>query len=640
MMGYVKQVWAIRGPVITFASMIILIPLVLSEHKEMRCAYVLIVMAIMWLTEAIPISATSLAPVFLFPVCGVMKASDVSKSYVNDTSMLFLGGLILAVAVEEWKLHKRIALGVLRIVGADPKFVMLGLLLPTWFLSMWISNTATASMMIPIANAVLTQMGDTKKDGAKYGTELTNIDSKESKTNSHQHGQTPVREKYTYRGDSVDESTDDRTDSEYKWVPTLNDITDPAMNPKRLQIRIPSVPNDSEVEKSADTKEETDESLDENSGGSKDYRLMCKGLTLCVAYGCNIGGIATLTGTPPNLVLKGQADQFFNKRYDELKLPRQGSGVSFANWMGFALPMSALTLFLGWIALMILFLRKNMFRPVPQEKKEAVKAVIMDEWRKMGRFTMAELMVTILFIFLAVMWISRDPKETPGWAEWFMKGYVTDSSAAMLIAVALFVLPAQVPRVFCLRKEEHVAAPYYRPLLTWEQVHRKLPWGVIILLGGGFALANACQDSGLSAWLGKMLNNLSDLEPWVLNLVLCIIVAVATEVTSNTATSTLLMPIMFEMAKYSKVNPLYLMASTAVATSFAFMLPVATPPNAIVFSYGQLKVFEMAFAGLFMNIIAVLVLTLAINTWGSAILGLGTIPDIFESLYYNATQSA
>ncbi|KAK7506048.1 hypothetical protein BaRGS_00002770 [Batillaria attramentaria] len=633
-MNAVRQLWAIRGPFITLFMLIVLLPLALSDYASTRCAYVLLVMAVMWLTEAIPISATALMPIVLFPMCGVMKASDVSKSYVNDTSMLFLGGLVLAVAVEEWRLHKRIALAVLRIVGADPKFVMLGLLLPTWFLSMWISNTATASMMIPIANAVLTQMADVKgEDGGNSA-----IPMKERKKTTQGDSQ-PVQERYIYRGDSTEENK--ITEPENKGGETLNDITDPAKQSNGLQIRVPSLTNANEAEMGvAAAADDTDPDKweEENSAGSKDYRLLCKGLTLCVAYGCNIGGIATLTGTPPNLVFKGQADTFFNLRYEQLGLPKQGSGISFANWMGMALPMSIITLFLAWILLMILFLRRNIFRKVPAEKKERVKAVIMSEWKSMGRFTMAEAEVTALFIFLAIMWISRDPKESPGWAVWFMPGYVSDSSAAMLVAVLLFLLPSEIPRVFCLRKAEHVAAPFYRPLLTWEQVNRKLPWGVIILLGGGFALAKACLESGLSEWLGDELASLSDLEPWHLNLILCIIVAIATEVTSNTATSTLLMPIMYEMSLNANLNPLYLMASAAVATSFAFMLPVATPPNAIVFSYGHLRVFEMAFAGLFMNAIAVLMLTLAVNTWGGAVLGFKTVPAIFQDLS-NVTQS-
>ncbi|KAK7088007.1 Na(+)/citrate cotransporter-like [Littorina saxatilis] len=623
----IKQLWALRGPIITVLALLVLLPLVLSEHREARCGYVVLVMAVMWLTEAIPIPATALLPIFMFPMCGVQVAQDVSKSYISDTSMLFLGGLILAVAVEEWNLHKRIAIGVLRIVGSDPKFVMLGLMLPTWFLSMWISNTATASMMIPIANAVVSQMGSVK--GSKESDEAREKTSN-GKANSSANGNLsqPVLGKYTYRGDSLEQGESNGVQVESFSDPiALHRIenADPVASLPAVIESTVSSPSLDEVK--VVPKMELDEETT-----SPEFARLCKGLSLCIAYGCNIGGIATLTGTPPNLVFKGTADDLFNARYEKLDLPQQSSGVTFANWMGMALPMSAITLVLAWVLLMLFFLRGNVCRKISMEQRQGVKDVIMAEWKKMGPMSMAEIEVTILFVLLAAMWISRDPKERPGWSSWFMAGYVSDASAVMVIVALLFLLPAQIPRVFCCRGEEHADLPYYRPLLTWEQVHRKLPWGVIILLGGGFALANACKVSGLSAWLGNQLNSLASMDPWLLNLILCLIVATATEVTSNTATSTLLMPIMAQIAIAVKVNPLYLMASAAMATSFAFMLPVATPPNAIVFAYGNLRVYDMASVGFFMNIIAVLVLTLAVNTWGNAIFNFDELPVIFRNL--------
>ncbi|XP_070204151.1 solute carrier family 13 member 2-like [Littorina saxatilis] len=544
---------------------------------------------------------------------------------------------MLAVAVEEWNLHRRMAIGVLRIVGTDPKFVMLGLMLPTWFMSMWISNTAAASMMIPIANAVVVQICQVK------------IDSEDSKPTAGSF------KKPNERFKRPSESSNKPNESlQSPTVREPRDCIQVLLDPSKLvATSINSSIGDGRRERSfmtdsrsigvpfyiiddhaslplTPTIDTTDEYM------AREFKRLSCGISLCIAYSCNIGGISTLIGTVPNLVFKGTADDLFNQRYKKLGLEEEGSGVTFANWMGLALPLSFCILALAWLLLFLLFLRGNAFGKISATQKESVKKVIEEEWDALGPISLAEMEVAGLFCVLAVLWISRDPKQTPGWSTWFIKGYVSDSTTVMLIVMLLFLLPANVPRVFCLRKAEHSNEPFYRPLLTWERIDKKVPWGVIILLGGGFALANGCKVSGLSEWLGHKMSSLSSLKPWALNLILTFIVAMATEVTSNTATSTLLMPIMSHIALTTKVNPLYLMASAAIATSFAFMLPVATPPNAIVFAYGDLRVLDMAYAGFFMNLISVLCLALAVNTWGDALYDFYTLPNIFM----NETRSA
>ncbi|GFO48016.1 solute carrier family 13 member 2 [Plakobranchus ocellatus] len=370
------------------------------------------------------------------------------------------------------------------------------------------------------------------------------------------------------------------------------------------------------------------------------FSRLSKGLTLCIAYAANIGGIATLTGTPPNLVMKGIADDFY--KLHQPADDQSGSPISFANWMGLAVPLSALTLVLGWFVLLIIFLCGRGCCTVNEGQSRAIKKAIRTEWKKLGPISLAEVILMVLFTFLAVLWVSRDPKESPGWSVWFeydekissgatrKVSFPSDSTSAMLIALLLFIVPGKVPNICCWRKPGREDDEVYTPVLTWKQVQRKLPWGVIILLGGGFALGRGVAVSGLSHWLADKLSSLDYLDKWVLNLVLCLIVAAATEVTSNTATATLLMPIMANLAKSLGYNPLYLMVSTTLATSFAFMLPVATPPNAVVFSYGAIKVTDMAFAGFFMNIIAVSALTLAVNTWGVPIYDFDYFDEIFN----------
>ncbi|KAL5017414.1 hypothetical protein ScPMuIL_007003 [Solemya velum] len=543
-----------------------------------RCAYVVIFMSIMWLTEAIPIPATALAPVFLFPMLGVVKGTDIAKYYVSDSTMLFLGGLLLAVAVEEWNLHKRIAVSIIKLIGAHPDMLMIGLMLPTWFLSMWISNTAATAMMVPIITAVTSKVlvlhsqDIVGEDNLGYETDQNSISSNE-------------------KSDAVSKEPKPNSDSIPLSLASMNGIT--------------------------------------------------KGLSLCVAYAANIGGIATLTGTPPNIVLQSQADESFIAAQKAANVSQVGSGLNFANWMAFGLPLSLLCLVLAYFWLNLCFVRFSCLRQDIRAKKGAIQRVIDDEFNKLGAITFAEVLISICFIILAALWMSRSPpsvgdgEKPKGWGDLFKKGYARDATASILVGVLLFVLPAKLPNVFWWRKnyigdDEAQKAYKYTPLLSWDAVHKKLPWGVIVLLGGGFALAGASRDSGLSEYIGQELKVFASMEPWVMNLALSLLVAAATEVTSNTATATLLLPIVAELAASMGVNPLYLMMSTAVACSFAFMLPVATPPNAIVFAAGYLRIWHMAGAGLFMNIIAVLVLTLAINTWGTAMFDLDVLPGEFN----------
>nr|KAG5700352.1 hypothetical protein BaRGS_029604 [Batillaria attramentaria] len=605
----------------------------LVEGKEARCAYILMIMATLWLTEALPIPVTALLPVCMFPMAGVLTASDVGHSYFSNTSLLFIGGLVVAIGVEECQLHKRIALMVLRRVGADPKWIMLGLMIPTWFLSMWISNTATASMMIPIVEAVLAQI--------KAASDLSEIPDSKSESDNSTELDEMTGEKTAFLKDS-DHGVKNGVLPENKEKETSLVRLEEGLMPLtvHLEDRKPAVEGRNNIRRTSHKTSEDEDNVSEKGVDEKEmdrkrrlatqHAQLAKGLSLCIAYAGNVGGIATLTGTPPNLVLKGQTDMFFAKYGEE-------SPLTFVVWMALGFPLALLLLAITWLWLVLMFLR-GCCSHTDERQKEAVTATIQQEYKKLGKITFAEIETLVLFILLALMWISRDPKFVSGWSALFEEGYVTDATGAILIAVLFFILPCERPQIFCLRGHDG-GTPLprsYTPLLTWKTAQNKLPWGIIILLGGGFALAKACKYSGLSLWVGYKLSGFGDLDPWILNLIICTAVAMATEVTSNTATATLLMPIMAELAIRIGVNPLYLCSSTALATSFAFMMPVATPPNAIVFSHGHLTIPDMAKPGFLMNLTAVLCLTLAVNTWGASLLNFDTLP----ASMVNATQVA
>uniref|UniRef100_G3NAY6 Solute carrier family 13 member 5a n=1 Tax=Gasterosteus aculeatus aculeatus TaxID=481459 RepID=G3NAY6_GASAC len=464
---------------------------------------------------------------------------QVCMQYLKDTNMLFVGGLMVAVAVEHWNLHKRIALRVLLVVGVRPALLMLGFMGVTAFLSMWISNTATTAMMVPIVQAVLEQLhGD--------------VDPKPSKTQ---------------------EGSDDPHREHQEKTTAFNHLE------------------------------------------TEDRRKLNKGLLLCVCYSASIGGIATLTGTGPNLVLMGQMSQLF---------PRNGDVINFASWFAFAFPTMMLTLLLAWFWLQFLYVGCNLRRTwgcrAPQtEKERAALGAIQDEHLRLGPVTYGEVSVLALLVLMVLLWFTRDPRFMDGWSTHLFNAkaeFVTDATVALFVAVLLFVLPSKPPHYLC-------PTP---ALLTWQVTQKKMPWSIVLLLGGGFALAKGSEESGLSRWLGAQMTPLHSIPPWAIAVVLCLLVATFTECASNVATATLFLPILASMSQSIGLNPLYVMIPCTLSASFAFMLPVATPPNAIVFSYGFLKVSDMARTGVVMNVIGVGCITLAINSWGHVIFGLDSFP--------------
>ncbi|CAB1347948.1 unnamed protein product, partial [Coregonus sp. 'balchen'] len=502
---------------------------------EAACAYVIILMAVYWCTEALPLAVTALLPAVLFPMFGIMQSKDVCMQYLKDTNMLFVGGLMVAVAVEHWNLHKRIALRVLLFVGVRPALLMLGFMGVTAFLSMWISNTATTAMMVPIVQAVLEQLNNYSE------TEMPVILSTEEDT-----------------------QPQDTTDSKQTEKQTEGHVVVTCLDPFMEAIR---------------RKE------------AADKKKMCKGMTLCVCYAASIGGTATLTGTGPNLVLKGQMNQLF---------PNNGDVINFASWFGFAFPNMILMLTLAWLWLQFVFMGFNFKKTwgcgaAKTEKEIAVYNVIKEQHRQLGSMSFGELSVLGLFSCLVVL-------------------YVTDATVALFIAVLLFVLPSKAPRFCCRRSQsfdtehQHLAGPT-PALLTWKVAQKKLPWSI---------------ESGLSKWMGDQMTPLHTIPPWAIAIILCLLIAIFTECTSNVATATLFLPVLASMS--IGMNPLYVMVPCTLSASFAFMLPVATPPNAIVFSFGYLKVSDMARTGIVMNIIGILCITLAINSWGRAMFHLDTFP--------------
>ncbi|NXP06653.1 S13A2 protein, partial [Thinocorus orbignyianus] len=566
--------------------------------QEAQCGYVIIVMALFWCTEALPLAVTAFFPVLLFPLMNIMDSTAVCQEYLNDTNMLFIGGLLMAIAIEKWDLHKRVALRVLLITGVRPALLLVGFMAVTAFLSMWISNTATTAMMVPIAQAVLDQLH-------------------KSETKTSTNGQASEYINAAFELQEEPTKTDNFEEKEEKGESFLSTL------PPVTLLFLSWDPGNSHV---LTVEEDRNENLLEEN-----HRNLSKGMSLCICYSASIGGIATLTGTTPNLVLQGQVDQLF---------PNNGNVINFASWFTFAFPTMIVLLVLTWIWLQILYLgfnfRKNFGCAADASAKAKEKQayeIIKEENKKLGSMKFAEIAVLIIFILLVLLWFTREPGFIPGWATvLFNKGdisYVSDSTVAIFISVLLFVIPAGISSHDSDKEQTGGKSKIRAPpaLLDWKTVHEKMPWNIVFLLGGGFALAKGSEESGLSSWLGSKLTPLQHIPPPAIAFLMCLLVATFTECTSNVATTTLFLPILASMAEAICLNPLYVMLPCTLSASLAFMLPVATPPNAIVFSYGQLKVIDMAKAGFVLNLLGVLTITLAINTWGSSLLQLQTFPS-------------
>ncbi len=446
-----------------------------------RMAGIAVLMAVLWMTEKIPLAVTALIPVALYPFLDIMSGKKVASVYFNHLIFLFIGGFLIALAMEKWNLHRRIALRILLLIGNTPSLILLGVMTVTAFLSMWISNTATTMMMVPIVLSLAV-----------------------------------------------------------KW------------------------------------------DREQTSG-------MTKALLLGTAYAASIGGVATLIGTPPNL--------FFARIY-KIYFP-QAPEIDFARWFSFAFPLSVVLLLAAYFYLRWTFLNKSQ---MPQDPSGTGKDILVKEYKELGPVQYEEKVVLILFIVLALLWLTRRGLNfgifhIPRWDQLFgHPSWITDGNVAMLIGVLLFVIPAK-----------NKSGGKF--IMDWKTAER-IPWNIILLFGGGFALAEGFKASGLTEYIGHQLAHLNGLNPLVFLLVTVASLTFLTELTSNTATVETLLPILASMAVFIKINPLFLMIPATVAASFAFMLPIATPPNAIVFASEKITIRDMMKAGLAMNIIGIIILTL------------------------------
>lgn len=461
--------WARRlgfwsGPVLFLILLFTIHPSGMSREAHIVMA-VTVWISIWWITEAVPLAVTSLLPIILFPLLKVLPIGDTTSSYGHPLVFLYIGGFLLAIAIEKTGLHNRIAISIIRRMGVKLNMIILGFMLSTGFLSMWISNTATAVMMLPIGFAIISVA----------------------------------------------------------------------------------------------------------SGSADVYAIRFrKALMLAIAYAASIGGVATLIGTPPNLVFAGVVKDMYHIE------------VSFLQWFIIGFPLAVVLLLICWW-----YLTRIGF-PLDQATLHGGKADMDIRHSRLGKMSMAERNVSVVFVLMAVAWITRSfvlQKIVPG---------IDDTIIAMIGGVVLFILPS--------------GSPVKRGILTWEDAG-KLPWGIILLFGGGMALAESFESSGLATWIGGQMAGLSVLGHVAVILLVVAIVNFLTEFTSNLATVTMILPVLAPVAMAAGIPPLWLMAGATMAASCGFMMPAGTPPNAIAFGSGYLSIMDMIRTGFVMNVISIILIT-------------------------------
>ncbi|XP_062396803.1 solute carrier family 13 member 3 isoform X2 [Sardina pilchardus] len=566
-----RKFMCVRKQLILLLTPLVLLPLVfVMPPKEGKCLYVVLLMAVFWCTEALPLAVTAMLPVCLFPTIGILPSRMVCPQYFLETNFLFLSGLVMASAIEEWGLHRRIALKVLQIVGVKPAWLIMGMMITSSFLSMWLSNTATTAMMLPIANAILESLfGDlaTLKDKCK--------------------------------------------------------VHKPAEGEVKLHV-LPSEPSEKHILTMEDGEEveRMETASPEEVRMEAQYQLkVWKGFLICIPYSASIGGTATLTGTAPNLILVGQLKSYF----PECDL------INFGSWFVFAFPLMCIFLVLGWLWISFLYGGINTRLCVSKQDERAAaeakaQAVIDEDYKRLGPLSFAEKAIAFFFILFALLLFTRDPKFVTGWSVFFNKGYVSDAVTGVIIVSILFFFPSQKPSLSWWFDPKAPNTPYV-PLLSWKKAQDAVPWNIILLLGGGFAMAKACEESGLAVWIGGHLQPLARIPPAAAVMLITAFLASFTEFASNTATIIIFLPVIAELALGVNVNPLYFMIPATIGCSFAFMLPVSTPPNSIAFASGHLMVKDMVRTGIVMNILGVICVSLAMNTWGRVMFDLNNYPD-------------
>lgn len=526
---------------------LLLLPLpLLIDGPEAQAGYGMLIITIYSISQCIPLQATALLPIVMFPFMNILSTKEVCALYFKESNFIFFGGVTLALAVEKSNLHSRIALRSVLLFGTDPRWLMLGLMSSGMLLSFWIPNAGLTAMLLPIVQGVLDEI-----------------------------------------------------------LPIDDDVE----NGEAATIAL--------VDKSSTEKIKSDECI------NYAYRRRVRtAMFLAISYSVGFGGTGTLIASGAPITMKGIIDGLYGSNTE----------LNFATWMVVGVPIAVINTLLSWVWLQTYFLGCSEFckRGEGNSQKEGVESKMQEQYRKLGPLTYHEKSTITLFSLFILICFFKKPQFLPGWQDLISDRKIGDATVSVAIAFLTFVLPSTKPNFWCFKKSKqslHELPAKRTTILEWKYLEKKFPWGNIIIIGGSFAVADAARHSGLSFWIGSQLSGLKVLPPIVVMLLVCIVGSMLTEVTANSAASSILLPIVAQIAEEIRINPLYLMMPVTISCSYAFMFPIGNPMNTMVFTAGRMKPGDMAKPGILLNVYTVLIVCAVTEIIGTGVFDLHTFPE-------------
>ncbi|XP_023209785.1 solute carrier family 13 member 5-like [Centruroides sculpturatus] len=584
-------------------------------------------MACYYVFEPIPAAVTSLFPIVLFPILGIMPTMEITPFYYKDIIMMFLGSLIIAAAVEECNLHRRIALKVLLTLGTTIRWLMVGFIVTTMFLSMWMVNTSVAALMVPIVEVVVDelekeskQLEDNNRDQVQVT--ITRLERK------YQNVRKALLLSVAYSSICGGLGTEVGTAPNLILVGLLEDLYPESNQVNFLSWMMYNIPGmilcniavfvilqviyvrccDAIPENRKKCIKETIEKKYRELGNirlERKYQNVRKALLLSVAYSSICGGLGTEVGTAPNLILVGLLEDLYP----------ESNQVNFLSWMMYNIPGMILCNIAVFVILQVIYVR--CCDAIPENRKKCIKETIEKKYRELGNISFHELAVVMVTLLLVASWMFRSPNFMRGWASVLCSNIkISNSTPAMAASILMFIIPAN-PFQLDWRKR----------LLNWKTAQKKVAWGILLIFGGGFAIAEGAKKSKLTNWIALQLAYLPPLSPVVIVSFLCIMTSILTEVMTNSSTATLLLPVANKLAIVIKVHPLYLMMPLAICASFSFMLPIGSPSSAIAYETGNMKIIDLVKPGIFLNIVCCAIQICSISTYGYYVFDL-RVPNV------------
>ncbi|XP_006823721.2 Na(+)/citrate cotransporter-like [Saccoglossus kowalevskii] len=561
-------------------------------HRPAQCTYVLLLMALYWMFQPIPISITGLIPLVMFPVMGILSMEDVCLNFMTESIMLLISAIIISSAVERYNLHRRLALRTLLFAGSEPKRLLLSLMITSAFLSMWIMNMAVYAMLFPIVQVLVEELEKQSRQDHSNTAGTVNSAYEQERHGNITRDENTIEMPVVVEEYSIVTEEEQKTDSSYTSDLTKNDTKGPS------------------------------------------HLMMCFNLGL--VHALIIGGVGTLVGTYLPLALVQNLETYYGP----------SAKPNFGEWMVYAIPTQIICLVLAWTWLSTMFLKlgqsillcfsgRNNCREKKQMAERGIVVVLRKQYDELGAIKWSEIVVIFMFLVLIVMWLFQDPKFVTGWTSWFKQGFVRSSTFTVAATILCFIIPSTRPSLpHCNHDIDK-----FKPLLDWQYVVGRVPWDIILLAGGGLSLTVGVKESGLDMLIADKLNVLNSWDPWIVLLITTTMGALLTEFLSGALYLSIILPIVYVTAHVKGIHPYYFAIPITQAANLSFCLPAAHPLNAMLVSFKVVTVPTMAKVGVMLNFLCLIITNISMNTFGWKFFGVDTVPDWAVIDHVNATTT-